>query len=255
MDSYRDVTARGATMAACTRPPFVSICMSRRVDRSRRSAPSSVRSSRDCAIGSESPRPRSATTPSGSGPRSPRPSSRRAIHSCAKCSRRSSASWWRRPRSSCSTSRPHGSRASGRERMTSAKRYPRTARVNEVMLEVLADELERMGDPRLELVTLTGVDVSRDLAHAKVYYSTLTATAVDTRASIPDDVATALHAAGSHLRGVVGRQMRIRQVPRLAFLVDPGIVAGQRIEDILREIHHRKASTDESGDADGGEAS
>jgi ribosome-binding factor A len=139
--------------------------------------------------------------------------------------------------------------------MTSAKRYPRTARVNEVMLEVLADELERMGDPRLELVTLTGVDVSRDLAHAKVYYSTLTATAVDTRASIPDEVATALHSAGSHLRGIVGRQMRIRQVPRLEFLVDPGIVSGQRIEDILREIHHREAATDESGDAGGEETS
>ncbi len=58
---------------------------------------------------------------------------------------------------------------------------------------------------------------------------------------------TALQAAGSHLRGVVGRQMRIRQVPRLEFAVDPGIVSGQRIEDILREIHHREASTDESG--------
>jgi ribosome-binding factor A len=133
--------------------------------------------------------------------------------------------------------------------MTSAKRYPRTARVNEVMLEVLADELERMSDPRLELVTLTGVDVSRDLAHAKVYYSTLTATAVDTRESIPEEAATALQAAGSHLRGVVGRQMRIRQVPRLAFLVDPGIVSGQRIEDILREIHHREAETGEHGGA------
>jgi ribosome-binding factor A len=134
--------------------------------------------------------------------------------------------------------------------MTSAKRYPRTARLNEVMLEVLADELERMSDPRLELVTLTGVDVSRDLAHAKVFYSTLTATAVAESASIPDDVATALRSAGSHLRGVVGRQMRIRQVPRLEFAVDPGIVAGQRIEDILREIHHREAATDESGGAD-----
>jgi ribosome-binding factor A len=133
--------------------------------------------------------------------------------------------------------------------MTSAKRYPRTARLNEVMLEVLADELERMSDPRLELVTFTGVDVSRDLAHAKVYYSTLTATAVEARDSIPDEVATALHAAGSHLRGVVGRQMRIRQVPRLEFAVDPGIVSGQRIEDLLREIHHREALTDESGGA------
>ena len=139
--------------------------------------------------------------------------------------------------------------------MTSAKRYPRTARVNEVMLEVLADELERMSDPRLELVTLTGVDVSRDLAHAKVYYSTLTATAVDERESVADDVATALQAAGSHLRGVVGRQMRIRQVPRLTFLVDPGIVSGQRIEDILREIHHQEAPAGESSGAGGEESS
>ncbi len=117
------------------------------------------------------------------------------------------------------------------------------------MLEVLADELERMSDPRLELVTFTGVDVSRDLAHAKVYYSTLAATAVDTRDSIPGEVATALQSAGSHLRGVVGRQMRIRQVPRLDFVIDPGIVSGQRIEDLLREIHHREASTGESGGA------
>ena len=55
----------------------------------------------------------------------------------------------------------------------STRRYPRTARVNEVMLEVLADELERMSDPRLELVTLTGVDVAADLRHATVYYSAL----------------------------------------------------------------------------------
>jgi ribosome-binding factor A len=115
--------------------------------------------------------------------------------------------------------------------MPSAKRYPRTARVNEVMLEVLADELERMSDPRLELVTLTGVDVSRDLAHAKVYYSTMTAAAADDRDAVPDDVAAGLQAAGSYLRGVVGRQMRIRQVPRLEFVLDAGIVSGQRDEE------------------------
>jgi ribosome-binding factor A len=133
--------------------------------------------------------------------------------------------------------------------MSSVRRYPRTARVNEVMLEVLADELERMSDPRLELVTLTGVDVSRDLAHARVYYSTMTAAAADDRDSVSDDAAAALRAAGSHLRGVVGRQMRIRQVPRLEFVVDSGIVAGQRVEDILREIHQREASAREHGDA------
>jgi ribosome-binding factor A len=133
--------------------------------------------------------------------------------------------------------------------MSSPRRYPRTARVNEVMLEVLADELERMNDPRLELVTLTGVDVSRDLAHAKVYYSTMTATAVDDRDGVPDDAAAGLRAAGSHLRGVVGREMRIRQVPRLEFVVDSGIVSGQRIEDILREIHQRESSARDDGGA------
>ena len=132
--------------------------------------------------------------------------------------------------------------------MTSAKRYPRTARVNEVMLEVLADELERMGDPRLELVTVTGVDVSRDLAHAKVYYSTLGATvSPDAPPSFADDAGNALRKAATHLRGVVGRQMRIRQVPSLTFEVDPGIVAGQRIDEILRGIHHAGAEGVQAG--------
>jgi ribosome-binding factor A len=117
------------------------------------------------------------------------------------------------------------------------------------MLEVLADELERMSDPRLELVTLTGVDVSRDLAHARVYYSTMTATAADDSEGVAEAAATGLRAAGSHLRGAVGRQMRIRQVPRLDFVVDSGIVAGQRIEDILREIHQQEASAREHGGA------
>ena len=131
--------------------------------------------------------------------------------------------------------------------MTSARRYPRTARVNEVMLEVLADELERMNDPRLELVTLTGVDVSRDLAVAKVYYSTMAAAAADDTANVADDADDALRAAASHLRGLMGRQLRIRQVPKLTFVPDPGILAGQRIEEILRGIHHDAEPQDEAG--------
>ncbi len=120
------------------------------------------------------------------------------------------------------------------------------------MLEVLADELERMNDPRLELVTLTGVDVSRDLAHATVYYSTLGATtsAPDAVDRIEHDADAGLRAAATHLRGVVGRQMRIRQVPKLSFAVDPGIVSGQRIEEILREIHHSGDGTGDAGPDD-----
>jgi ribosome-binding factor A len=131
--------------------------------------------------------------------------------------------------------------------MTSNRRYPRTARLNEAVLEVLADELERMNDPRLELVTFTGVDVTRDLAHATVYFSTLAATTAGAPASFGKDAAAALEAARPHLRGVLGRQLRIRQVPKLVFKVDAGIVAGQRIEEILREIHHAESPEDEAG--------
>src|SRR5437667_12806610 len=108
--------------------------------------------------------------------------------------------------------------------MSSPRRYPRTARLNEAMLEVLADELERMNDPRLELVTLTGVDVSRDLSHASVYYSTLAATSTGAGDTFADDAAAALTSAAPHFRGLLGRQLRIKQVPKLVFKVDPGIV-------------------------------
>ena len=131
--------------------------------------------------------------------------------------------------------------------MTSARKYPRTARVNEVMLEVLADELERMSDPRLELVTFTGVKVTRDLGYATVYYSTLGATTAGASETFADDAAEALRHAAPHLRSIVGRQMRVRQVPSLTFEVDPGIVAGQRIDEILRGIHHESDSRDQAG--------
>ena len=118
--------------------------------------------------------------------------------------------------------------------VTSPRKFPRTRCVNEVMLEVLADELERMSDPRLELVTFTGVKVTRDLA----LRDRLLLDAGCDRGRRAGVVRRrrgrrrCAHAA-PHLRSLVGRQMRIRQVPNLTFEVDPGIVAGQRIDEIL----------------------
>jgi ribosome-binding factor A len=112
------------------------------------------------------------------------------------------------------------------------------------MLEVLADELERLSDPRLGFVTLTGVDVNRDLSRATVYYSTLGGTSGATAGTDPDATAAALESAAAHLRYVLGRQVRVKQVPRLVFVPDPAIASGERIEAILRDIHAR-----EGGDA------
>ncbi len=124
--------------------------------------------------------------------------------------------------------------------MTSPRRYPRTARLNEVMLEVLADELERLSDPRLGFVTLTGFEVNRDLSKATVYYSALGATSGELLTDdARDATASALVSATPHLRRVLGREVRVKQVPRLQFVEDPAIASGDRIESILRDIRRR----------------
>jgi ribosome-binding factor A len=116
------------------------------------------------------------------------------------------------------------------------KRYPRTARLNEVVQEVVASELERLSDPRLEMVTITGVEVRADLSSATLYYSALNSTGA----------ADALASAAPHLRGVLGRGMRVRQVPELVFRPDPAIETGARIDQILREGGRRTDSLEDS---------
>jgi ribosome-binding factor A len=111
----------------------------------------------------------------------------------------------------------------------SPRKYPRSARVNEVVREALADELERMNDPRLSMVTITGVEVARDLRQARVYYAAL--------GRSDDEVVTALRAAAPHLRAVLGREVRLKYLPKLEFQLDPAIEQGQRVEDIIRSLH------------------
>lgn len=119
-------------------------------------------------------------------------------------------------------------------RRSQPRRYPRTARVNEVVLETLAEELERLSDPRLGFVTLTGVDVSPDLREATVYYSVLGP------AEQHEDTSKALRSAGSHLRAVLGHEVRLKYLPRLSFREDPAIATGQRVEEIIRDIHRQE---------------
>ena len=116
----------------------------------------------------------------------------------------------------------------------SPRRYPRTARVNEVVLETLAEELERLSDPRLGFVTLTGVDVSPDLRQATVYYSVLGP------AEQHEETSKALRSAGSHLRAVLGQQVRLKYLPYLSFREDPAIATGQRVEEIIRDLHRQE---------------
>jgi ribosome-binding factor A len=107
------------------------------------------------------------------------------------------------------------------------RRYPRTARVNHLLQEVIAESLERLADSdeRLRLVTVTAVDCDPDLRHATVWL-----------ASLDTDEADALADARVRLQAAVSRQVRMKRTPQLAFSADPAVAHGQRVEDILRRL-------------------
>lgn len=108
-----------------------------------------------------------------------------------------------------------------------ARQFPRTARINESLREVLADALERMEDldERLGLLTITAVECDPDLRHAVVYLS-----------SLDDDEAEALAQARVRLQAAISSQVRLKRTPQLRFAADPAVSAGQRVDDILRSI-------------------
>lgn len=104
-------------------------------------------------------------------------------------------------------------------------RYPRVYRLNQVLQEVLADEIERRSDASGELLTVTGVTVDPDLRHATVWLSSLTE---GSRALLEEHRV--------ELQAAVARQTTMKRTPRLSFEVDPAVVHGAAIEDALRRL-------------------
>lgn len=108
--------------------------------------------------------------------------------------------------------------------------FNRMRRVNSIVRQVLADEVERLKDPRLELVSITGVETAPDLRHATVYFSSLDLErAGETR--------EALESAAPRLRRALGREVRLKYTPALSFELDSGIASGERIDSIFRDLH------------------
>jgi ribosome-binding factor A len=119
--------------------------------------------------------------------------------------------------------------------------YPRSLRVNQVVRQVLAEELERLADAdeRLRLVTVTEVDTSSDLRHATVYLS-----------SLSEDAGDALVDRRTQLQRALGRQVRMKRTPLLEFAVDPAVVAGGRVEDVLRRIRGNEEQPEDAAGPD-----
>jgi ribosome-binding factor A len=120
----------------------------------------------------------------------------------------------------------------------------RSERLAEAIREEVATFLnEEAKDPRLQgLVTVTGVDATRDLRHAKVFVSVM---GTDTeRAATMDGLASV----AGHLRARLGRLLRLRSAPQITFVADESIARAARIETLLARLRDGQPTGDEELD-------
>ncbi|TVP88402.1 MAG: 30S ribosome-binding factor RbfA [Thioalkalivibrio sp.] len=123
--------------------------------------------------------------------------------------------------------------------MTARRDYQRSDRVGDQMQRELAELIrQEVKDPRVGMVTLSGVEVSRDLAYAKVFFTQLGGEAKGREAE------QGLNHAAGYLRRELGARMRLRAVPQLRFIYDDTPERGARLSALIDsaiaedEAHH-----------------
>ncbi len=129
------------------------------------------------------------------------------------------------------------------------REYSRTLRVAEQIRRELAELIRNeVKDPRVGMVTISDVEVSKDLAHAKVFFSVL-GNESDAAAS-----AEGLHRAAGFLRRELGKVMRLRVVPELRFVYDDTQERGTRLSALIdRAVRDDRAKHPESDSDDDGQ--
>ena len=101
-------------------------------------------------------------------------------------------------------------------------------RVNEAVREVLSARIaEGLNDPRIGFVTLTSVETSPDLRHARVYVSVLG------EESERAETLAALGSAHGLLQKAIASELRMKRTPTLQFVFDESIDRGMRITELL----------------------
>ena len=117
----------------------------------------------------------------------------------------------------------------------------RPERVAQLMRREIAGILEtEMRDPRLStMVSVTDVEVARDLSFARVYVSVLAEGGERVR------VLSALQDASGFVRHELGGRLGLREVPEVRFVYDESLDRGARVEELLKRIHEDKPVEDE----------
>lgn len=128
-----------------------------------------------------------------------------------------------------------------------AREFSRTERVADHLKRQLAVLIQReLRDPRIGFVSVTGVELSRDLSHARVFYTRIDCeTAEDAR-----DTTAALNHAAGFMRSELARESTMRSVPRFQFRFDASVGRGRQLEALIAkasaEDRHRHGEDDGS---------
>ncbi len=126
-----------------------------------------------------------------------------------------------------------------------AKEFSRTQRVAQQVQKEIALILQReIKDPRISMVTVSGVEVSRDLAYAKVFVTFLTV-----GDQTPELGLEALNEAKGFIRSLLGKAIRLRVTPDISFYFDESLTEGMRISNLVtqtvKDDEARRVDSDE----------
>ena len=127
-----------------------------------------------------------------------------------------------------------------------AKQYSRTQRIGDQIQRELATLIpQEVRDPRLGFITITGVDVSRDIGHAKVF---ITVMGENSPEVIKENLDVLKDTAG-YLRMLLGKAMKLRSVPSLHFHYDQSITRGAMLSALIEQaVTEDQRNTESDGE-------
>jgi len=133
-----------------------------------------------------------------------------------------------------------------------AREFSRIDRIGDQMQRELAQLIQReIKDPRVGMITVNAVKVSRDLGYADIYVSLLTTEELGAESPEVKESLAVLNKASGFLRGQVGRAMKLRVVPLLRFHFDELQGYSRRLDGLIRKaVGDQPAVSDEGDSAD-----
>jgi len=134
-----------------------------------------------------------------------------------------------------------------------AKEFSRTRRVADQIQRNLAELIQmELGDPRVGMVTVTGVEVTHEFERARIYFTVLGKTLADKEQI---DISTeVLNKAAGYLRSALAKRLKLRTTPQLIFVYDSSMEKGNRLSDLIKQASKPAAEEDQATD-DGPDAS